>query len=434
MSSLPPNGKIAYINARLLNPSTNLDTKGALLTEGKNILDFGHSLFANGVPADITVIDCQGACLAPGLVDARVHLREPGEEHKESLRTGCEAAVAGGITSLVCQPDTDPVIDDIAAVEFVARRARKIGLAKVYPYAAATKQLEGKELSEIGLLAQAGAVGFTDARQAIGNSQVMKRALSYAATFEALIIQHPEDQKLSEGGVMNEGELASRLGLSGIPPVAEAIMLERDIRLVEITGGRYHATTLSTLESIDIIRKAKGKKLNVTCDTAPPYFTLNEISVTGYRTFAKLFPPLRQEDDRLAIIEGLKDGTIDLIVSDHAPQDQDSKRLPFAQAEFGAVGLETLLAITLGLYHNGYLTLLQIIDKLSYAPARLLNLPAGQLAIGAAADLVIFDPDRAWRIDSSLFNSKSKNTPFNLYPVQGKVLRTVIDGRTVFCA
>ncbi|MTJ84320.1 MAG: amidohydrolase family protein [Telmatospirillum sp.] len=427
-------GLVAYVNARLLDPASGLDAKGGLLTDGEKIVEVGAGLFSTGVPDGAEVIDCAGACLAPGLVDMRVQLREPGEEHKESLRSAGEAAVAGGVTSMVCLPNTQPAIDDVATVEFVARRARQIGLAKVYPYAAATKGLAGAEMSEIGLLSKAGALAFTDGTRAIRDAQVMRRALAYAATFGVLIVQHPEEPSLAGGGAMNEGELSTRLGLAGIPAAAEAIMLERDLRLVELTGGRYHAAHVSTAEAVALIRRAKDRGLPVTCDTAPPYFALNELAVSEYRTFAKLSPPLRSESDRQAIVAGLRDGVIDTIASDHAPQDQDSKRLPFAQAETGGVGLETLLPVTLELYHNGHLTLLQAIGKLSFAPARLLGLPAGQLQAGAAADLLLFDPDHPWRITPEDFRSKSKNSPFDGRPVQGRVLRTVVDGRTVFSA
>jgi len=430
-----PPGRVAYVNARLLDPATGLDAKGAVLTDGEIIIDFGPGLFAGGVPASVAAVDCRGACLAPGLVDMRVQLREPGEEHKETLRTAGEAAVAGGVTSMVCLPNTDPPIDDVAAVEFVARRARMIGLAKVYPYAAATRALAGEELAEIGMLKEAGALAFTDGVRAIGDALMMRRVLSYAATFGAMIIQHPEEPSLAEGGLMNEGEMATRLGLAGIPAAAEAMLLERDVRLVELTGARYHAAHLSTASGADVIRSAKARDLPVTADTAPPYFALNELAVGDWRSFAKLSPPLRSEYDRRAIVAAIADGTIDAIASDHAPQDQDSKRQPFAQAAFGGVGLETLLAVTLELFHNGHLTLLQTIERLSWAPARLLGLPAGRLKAGAAADLVMFDPDRAWKVDPEAnFRSKSKNSPFDGRRVQGKVLRTVVDGRCVFQA
>ena len=427
-----PSGLVAYVNARLLDPASGLDARGALLTNGENIADVGPGLFQGGVPSGIEVVDCQGLCLAPGLVDMRVQLREPGEEHKETLKSAGESAVAGGITSMVCLPNTNPVIDEVATVEFVARRARKIGLAKVYPYAAATKQLEGKELSEMGMLAEAGALAFTDATKAIRNAQVMRRALGYAATFGLLIVQHPEEPSLAENGMMNEGELASRLGLAGIPAAAEAIMLERDVRLVELTGGRYHAAHVSTAQGIDIIRKAKARGLPVTCDTAPPYFALNELAVGDYRTFAKLSPPLRTEADRQAVVEGLKDGTIDAVASDHAPQDQDSKRVPFAAAEFGGIGLETLLPVTLELAHNKHLGLLDALGLITCAPAGVLGLAAGRLKVGASADLVVFDPDHGWKINAKAFRSKSKNSPFDDRLVQGVVRRTVVDGRTVY--
>jgi dihydroorotase len=422
-------GVVAYVNARLLDPATGLDTPGVLVTDGEKIAAFGAGV---AVPEGALVVDCHGLCLAPGLVDMRVQLREPGEEHKETLKSAGEAAVAGGITAMVCLPNTDPVIDEVATVEFVARRARKIGLAKVYPYAAATKKLEGKELSEMGFLAEAGALGFTDGTKAIRDAQVMRRALSYAATFGALIVQHPEEPSLAEGGAMNGGEIATRMGLSGIPAAAEVIMLERDIRLVEMTGGRYHAAHVSTAEGVEAIRKAKARNLAVTCDTAPPYFALNELAVGDYRTFAKLSPPLRAEADRLAVVAGLKDGTIDAIGSDHAPQDADSKRQPFAQAEFGGVGLETLLAVTLELYHNGHLSLIAALALVTSGPADLLGLRAGHLNVGAAADLVLFDPDRGWVVQPDKFHSKSKNSPFDGRPVQGQVVRTIIDGRVVY--
>lgn len=428
--------KVAYINVRLLDPATRLDAMGALLTEGEEIADFGPGLFAASsgwrVPSGIQVVDGNGACLAPGLVDMRVQLREPGEEHKETLKTAGEAAVAGGVTSMACLPNTDPIIDDVASVEFVARRARKVGLAKVYPYAAATKQLLGKELAELGLLAQAGALAFTDGVAAIADARVMRRALSYASTFDLLIVQHPEEPALALGGTMNAGEMATRLGLPSIPAEAEVIMIERDLRLAAATGARLHVAHVSTAEGVEAIHKAKTKGVRVTCDTAPPYFALNELEVDGWRTFAKLSPPLRDEADRLAVVEGLADGTIDVIASDHAPQDQDSKRLPFAQAAFGGVGLETLLGVALELYHNQALSLIDVLAHLTSKPASILGLKAGRLEKGLPADLVLFDPNRPWKVVAERFRSKSKNSPFDGRPLQGRVLKTIIDGRPVF--
>ena len=430
MSVIRP-GKVAYVGARVLDPASDTDMTADLLTEGETITAVGPNIFDGSPPSDAEVIDGTGLCLAPGLVDMRVQLREPGEEHKESLRSAAEAAVAGGVTSMACLPNTQPALDDQATLEFVARRARLQALTKVYAYGAATKGLAGKELAELGLLADAGAVGFTDGTVAIADSQVMRRVLSYAATFDLMVVQHPEDPSLA-GGAMNSGEMATRLGLSAIPREAEIIMLERDIRLVEMTGARYHAAHVSTSDSVEIIARAKQKGLRVTCDTAPFYFALNELAVGEYRTFAKLSPPLRSEEDRLAIVEGLKSGVIDAIASDHAPQDQDSKRQPFAQAAFGGSGLETLLAISLDLSHNGDLSLIDVLGKLTNGPADLLGLKAGRLEVGAPADLVLFNPDEGWKIIGDNFRSKSKNTPFDGRPVQGKVARTVIDGRPVF--
>ena len=424
-------GKRAYVNARLLDPATGMDEKGALLTDGETIADIGPHLFTGGSPEDIPTIDCNGHCLAPGLVDIRVQIREPGEEHKGTIESAGRSATAGGITTMVCLPNTNPIIEDMSVVEFVARRARLTGLSKIYPYAAVTKGLGGYDLTEMGVLSQAGAVAFTDGEQVIADAQVLRRALTYARTFDLLIIQHPEEPSLATG-VMNAGEMATRLGLSGIPPIAETIIVERDIRLVELTGGRIHFAHVSTAEAIDAIRRAKAKGLRVSCDTAPPYFALNETSVGEYRTFAKLSPPLRGEDDRLAVVEGIRDGTIDVIASDHAPQDEDSKRLPFSQAAYGGVGLETLLSVALELYHNGHMTLLEVLAKVTCAPADLLDLKAGRLQSGESADFTVFDPNRGWQVHSDDLTSKAKNTPFDGRPVQGVVLRTVIDGRTVY--
>lgn len=422
----------AYVNARLLDPASGLDAPGGLLTEGEAVVDFGPGLFNDGPPKGAVVVDCRGHALSPGLVDIRVQLREPGEEHKGTLACAGRAAAAGGVTTMVCLPNTDPVIDDMSVVEFIARRARRLGLAKVYAYGAVTKGLNGAELAEMGMLAEAGAVAFTDGVKAVGDALVMRRALSYAGTFDLLIVQHAEEPSLAAGGVMNQGETAMRLGLSGIPREAEIIMVERDIRLAAMSGDRLHFAHLSTADAVEAVRRAKAAGMRITCDTAPPYFALNETSIGDYRTFMKLSPPLRSEDDRRAVVEGLKDGTIDAVASDHAPHDEDAKRLPFAQAAFGGVGLETLLAVTLELYHNGHMPLLDVMRKITDGAADVLGLKAGRLAKGAPADLVLFDVERGWAVDADALLSKSKNSPFDGRPVQGRVLRTVIDGRTVF--
>ncbi|MGH6932960.1 MAG: dihydroorotase [Dongiaceae bacterium] len=425
---------LAIVNARLLDPATRLDQRGGILVQEGLIADLGPRVGMDGLPDGVERVDAGGRCLAPGLIDMRVQLREPGEEHKETIASGGAAAAAGGVTTMICLPNTDPVIDDVASVEFIARRARETRRSKVYCYGAVTKGLAGKDLAEFGLLTESGALGFTDGLAAVRDARVMLRALSYARCFDALIIQHPEHPSLAEGGAMNAGELSTRLGLSGIPRQAEVMMIERDLHLVEMTGGRYHVAHVSTGPAIAAIRRAKQMGLRITCDTAPPYFALNELEVGDYRTFAKLSPPLRGEDDRRAVAAAIADGTIDCIASDHAPHDQESKRVPFAQAAAGVIGLETLLPVSLGLHHRGEIDLLDLLARMTVAPADLFGLPQGRLAKGAPADLVLFDREFPRKLDAATFRSKSKNSPFDGRPVQGRVLRTVVDGRTVFSA
>ncbi len=425
--------KTAYVNARLLDPATGTDGKGDVLTVDGEIADVG-ALFDAGTPDDAIVIDCGGKCLAPGFVDMMASLGEPGREHKETIHTATRAAAVGGVTTIVASPDTRPIIDEIALVEFLERRAIETGDVRVLPAAALTKGLAGEEMTEFGLLSEAGAVMFTDGYRSITNAQVLRRALSYATSFGALISHHAELPELAGDGVMNDGETATRLGLSGIPAAAEVIMLERDLRIAELTGGRYHAASISTAESVDAMRRAKDKGLKVSCGVAPYHFALNDAEVGPYRTFTKVTPPLRSEMDRQAIVAGLSEGTIDVIASHHRPEDPEGKRLPFAQAAFGAVGLETMFVIGLELAHTGNIALLDLIARLSTRPAELLGLPQGRLAKGAPADLVVFDPDPPWRIDAGAFQSKSKNTPFDERPVQGRVLRTVVAGHTVYDA
>jgi dihydroorotase len=429
-------GKVAYINARVIDPASGIDhaasPSGGVLTDSTKIIAMGPDIFNGGRPDDAEIVDCGGAVLAPGLVDMRVDFCEPGTEHKEDIDSGSHAAAAGGVTAVVTLPDTDPPIDDASVLEFVARRARDVKLVKVFAYATVTRGGNSDEIVEMGLMKQAGAVAFTDGRRSVTNAKTLSRALKYALAFDTLVVQHAEDPSLSGGGVMQSGELSTRLGLPGIPREAETIMLNRDVALVRMTGGRYHAAHVSTAEGVAIIRAAKAEGLRVTCDTAPPYFALNELAVGEYRTFAKLSPPLRTEDDRQAVVAGLADGTIDCIASDHFPQDQESKRLPFELAEFGSSGLESLLTLTLELVHNGHLSLPEALNKVTAAPSALLELPTGRLAAGAAADLLIFDPDRPARIEPDKFVSKSKNSPFDGRLVQGQVIRTVVDGRTIY--
>ena len=422
--------RLLFRGARLLDPESGLDATGDLLVEGDRIAAVGGDLCA--AAHDAETVHAEGLCLAPGLVDMRVQLREPGAEHMESIESGGQAAAAGGVTTMAALPNTEPPVDDVSVVEFLARRAREAKLAKIHTYAAATKGLLGRDLTEMGLLAANGAVGFTDGVRAVADALVMRRVLAYARTFDLLVVQHPEEPSLARAGEVNEGETATRLGLPAIPPAAEIIMIERDLRLVEITGARYHVAHVSTAAAVEAIRRAKAQGLPVTCDTAPPYFVLNETAIGDYRTFAKLSPPLRSEPDRRAVIEGLRDGTIDAIASDHAPWDQDSKRLPFGSAACGIVGLETLLPLSLELYHNRRLALLEVLRRLTSSPAGILGLPAGRLAAGAPADLVLLDLDESWQISTDAFRSKSKNAPFDGRPVRGSVQRTIVDGRTIF--
>lgn len=418
-----------FTGARLLDPASGLDTVGDLLVQDGTILDLGQNI---GRPDGAVAIAGEGLCLAPGLVDLRAALGEPGAEHRETIASAALAASAGGITTICALPDTDPPLDDPALVQFVLRRGEATGCLTLLPYAAATKRCEGQEISEYGLLREAGAIAFTDGARAIGNARTMRLALSYARAFGSFVVQHPEDPTLAAGGAATEGELATRLGLPGIPAAAEAILVARDIALARITGGHVHFGHVSTGAALDLIRAAKAEGLKVTCDTAPPYFDLNETAIGDWRTYAKLSPPLRPESDRLAVVAALRDGTIDAIASDHQPRDADDKRLPFAQAAAGGAGLATLLGVTLARVHGGDLTLLQALDLLTARPARLLGIEAGRLAKGAPADLVLFDPDRAWQVRDGQLPGKAQNSPFDGRALEGRVVGTWKSGRRVF--
>ncbi len=427
--------KEAFINATILDPSKNKEFIGDVIIEKDKIVDIGPNLHKKEKPKNyIRINDCKGLCLCPGLIDMRVSLREPGSEHKENMKSGSEAAFAGGITTLVCLPNTDPVIDNVSVAHFVQKRAKEVSKINLYTYGSITKNFDGKNLSEIGLLTEAGVKGFTDATKAIDDTSVLKRALEYSKVFNCLIIQFPEDRSLASNGVMNAGEISTRLGLPGIPKEAEVIVIERDLRLVELTNAKYHVSCVSTAESVEVIKKAKEKGLKVTCDTSPQYFTLNEQAIEDYRTFTKVSPPLRSEEDRIAIIKGLKDGIIDAIQSDHTPQDEDNKRLPFISAEKGIIGLETLLPLSLELYHNQSLTLIDVIKKLTKNPSDILNLDHGTLSKGSRADILIFDPNKPFVVDVKKFKSKSKNSPFDKKPSQGKVIKTICSGEVSYAA
>jgi dihydroorotase len=402
---------------------------GELLVRDGKIADFGGSL---GNPDGAEIIEADGAILAPGLVDIRASLGEPGYEYRETIASAAQAAAAGGITTIAVLPDSKPAIDDPALVRLIASRGEETGSVTLLPYAAATRGCEGQELAEYGLLKAAGAVAFTDGAKAIGSARLMRRALSYASGFGAKIVQHPEDPGLSEGGAATEGARATLMGLPGIPAAAEAIMVARDIRLAELTGGAVHFAHISTGEACTLIRQAKDRGLNVTCDTAPPYFDLNETAIGDFRTYAKFSPPLRTDADRLAILAALADGTIDAIASDHQPRDADDKRLPFAEAAPGGAGLATLLAVTLAQLHAQTLSIGQILALLTEKPAKFLNIEAGQLRKGAPADLCLFDPHLSWQVEAGKLPGKAQNTPFDGRALEGKVIGTWKAGRRVF--
>ncbi|HET9716786.1 MAG TPA: dihydroorotase [Pseudolabrys sp.] len=423
---------ILLANARIVDPSRDFDILGDLLIAEGVIREAKKGIGAAGVPEGTEVIDCRGKLVAPGLIDMRAFIGEPGEASRETLASASQAAAAGGVTTIICQPDTSPPIDEPATVDFVLRRARDTAIVHVHPMAAITKRLEGKEMTEIGLLKAAGAVAFTDGVKSIINAQLMRRVLTYASDFDALIVHHTEDPDLAGDGVMNEGEFAARLGLLGIPNAAESIMLERDVRLVALSGGRYHAASVSCADTLDVLRRAKDGGLRVTASASINHITLNENDIGPYRTFLKLTPPLRAEDDRKALVDALRSGLIDVIMSDHNPQDVETKRLPFAEAAPGAIGLETMLAAGLRLMHGGEVELVALLRAMSTRPAELLGLPGGTLKTNAPADVIVVDLEMPWVLDPGDLKSKCKNTPFDEARLTGRVVRTIVSGRTVY--
>ena len=423
---------ILLANARILDPSRDMDFVGDLLLADGVVREAKRGIGAAGVPEGTEIVECRGRIAAPGLIDMRAFVGEPGAEARETIASATQAAAAGGVTTIVCQPDTNPSIDDPTIVDFIQRRARDNGIVHVQPMAALTKGLKGEEMTEIGLLKAAGAVAFSDGAKSVTNAQVMRRAMTYARDFDVLIVHHTEDPDLVGEGVMNEGEFAARLGLIGVPTAAETIMLERDLRLVGLTGGRYHAASLTCQESLDELRRAKDAGLQVTASASINHLTLNENDVGPYRTFFKMEPPLRAERDRKALVEALESGLIDVVMSDHNPQDVEVKRLPFAEAAPGAIGIETMLSAGLRLVHNGELKLMTLLKALSTRPAELLGLPGGTLRPGAPADIVVIDPDVPWVLDRDELKSKCRNTPFDEARLQGRAVRTIVAGRTVY--
>ena len=423
---------ILLANARIVDPSRDLDMHGDLLVADGIVRDAQPGIRASGVPQGTEIVDCAGKLIAPGLVDMRAFVGEPGAEHRETFASASQAAAAGGVTTIVCQPDTTPAIDDPAIVDFVLRRARDTAIVHVHPMAALTKGLEGKELTEIGLLKAAGAVAFTNGVQSVANALMMRRALTYARDFDALIVHHTEDPDLIGDGVMNESEFSTRLGLVGIPKAAETIMLERDLRLVAGVSGRYHAASVSCRESLDVLERAKAAGFAVTASASINHLTLNELDIGAYRTFCKVMPPLRAEEDRTALVAALSSGLLDVVMSDHDPQDVETKRLPFAEAAPGAIGIETMLVAGLRLVHNEELDLMTLLKAMSTRPAELLGIPGGTLRQGARADVIVVDLEAPWVLDPADLKSKCKNTPFDEARLQGRVVRTIVSGRTVY--
>lgn len=415
-------------NAKLIDPAKDKIADGAILF-AETILDVGAVASA---PDGAEIIDAGGAHVAPGLIDMRVVIGEPGAEHKETFKSAGRAAAAGGVTTMVMMPNTTPVIDDQSLVDFVLRRGPdRSGGVHILPAAALTKHLDGQLMTEIGLLAEAGAVMFTNGDTPIVDSRVLRRALSYATAFGALIAHRPEDPYLAEGGVMHEGDLAARLGLPGIPDAAESIMAERDLTLAEITGGRILLDMLSSARTLPTLKRAKERGVKAVASVNVHHLVLNENDVDGYRTFAKLSPPLRSEDDRVALGQAVKNGLIDVIVSGHDPRPPEDKRLPFEEAAFGAVGLETLLSGALTLHHKGDVPLATLIRAMTLRPAEILKLPTGRLAKGAPADIIMVDLGAPFRLDSDKLRSKSNNSPFDKKLLQGAVKRTFVSGQIV---
>ena len=425
---------ILFENARIVDPSRGLDETGSILIRDGKIVAAGADVCNQGAPEGAEIIDLNGKAILPGLVDARVFVGEPGAEHRETIASASRAAAAGGVTSIIMMPDTDPVIDDVALVEFVKRTARDTAVVNVHPAAAITKGLHGEEMTEIGLLRDAGAVAFTEGRRTIANTQLMRRALTYARDFNAVIACETRDPYLGANGVMNEGLFASWLGLSGSPREAEVIPLERDLRLAALTNSNYHAAQLSCEMSAEAVRRAKDLGAKVTAGVSINHLSLNENDIGEFRTFFRLSPPLRSEQDRLAMVKAVKNGTIDIVVSAHDPQDVDTKRLPFSDAEAGAIGLETLLGAALRLYHNDSIPLLRLVEVLSTAPARIFGLDAGTLKPGANADIAIVDLDEPWIVREEDLHSLSKNSCFESARFQGRIVHTLVAGKTVYSA
>ena len=417
-------------NGTVIDPVNGLEANLDLLTEEGVIRELGQPGGFASVEAQR--IDASGCVVAPGLIDMHVHLREPGYEYKETVLTGTQAAVAGGFTAVACMANTNPVNDNGAVTRFIVEQARSVGLARVFPIGALSKGLHGEELAEIGAMIEAGAVAISDDGRPVMDANLMRRALEYCSMFDVPISVHEEDLHLSSGGSMNEGPTSVRLGIRGVPSVAEDVMVARDIALARLTGGRVHIAHISTRRAVDSVRQAKAEGLAVTTEVAPHHFTLTEEAVEGYNTNAKMSPPLRLAADVAAMKEGLRDGTIDAIATDHAPHHRDEKEVEFDQAAHGVTGLETALSLTLRLVQDGVLSLSEAVQKLTMNPARILGLPYGTLSVGRPADLTLFDTQASWQVKPLASRSRSQNTPFAGWELTGKVRLTMVDGRIVY--
>ena len=417
---------------RIIDPSQGIDTKGNILIENGKIKSYPKTTKKFEQDSRVKVIDAKGKVVCPGLVDIHVHLREPGFEYKETISSGCKSAAAGGFTTIVCMPNTNPVNDNASVTEYILLKARTEGIVNVFPIGAITKGEMGETLAQIGEMYEAGCVGVSDDGMPVMNSKVMRHAMEYVKAFDIPVISHAEDKNLSGNGVMNEGEVSTQLGLAGIPCASEDVMVSRDIQVAELTDSRLHICHVSTAGSVRLIRAAKKRGVKVTAEVTPHHFMLTDEAVNRYDTNAKMNPPLRSKKDREAVIEGLKDGTLDAIATDHAPHSEDEKKVEFDLAPFGIVGLETALPLSLTLVEDGVLSLNEMISKLTDAPSNVLNLGKGTLKTGEAADVVIFDPDQDVTINKENFHSKSKNSPFTGWKLKGKVNYTIVKGKVVY--
>ncbi len=421
------------INAHIIDPSQNLDEKGSLIIDEKGkIKSIGKNVKRSDVSSNAEVIDIKDNILIPGIVDMKAFVGEPGYEYKENFRTLSNAALAGGVTSIVTMPNTKPLIDNVSMVDFIIRRGRDKSSVNLYPCATLTRELSGNQMTEFGLLSAKGIIGFTDVVKTVQNTETMSKIMNYAADLGVLIMQHAEDLELSKNGCINEGEVSTRLGLEGISYIAEKIILERDLSLLNEFPCRYHVNQITSKESLEVIKQNKviGKKFTV--GVSINNLSLNENDIGDFKTFLKLSPPLRSEDDRIALVNGVKSGLIDVIVSDHTPEDEESKRLPFAQAATGSIGIETLLSLALEMYHNESLPLKRIIETLTINPAKILKINKGSLKIGNDADICIFDLNKPWVVKADDLKSKSKNTAIEDRKLQGKVIMTFLNGNLVY--